>query len=53
MLLNMIAGFGMFCYGLSYEDFKLAVPNLYLRMIFSIGIWIIFFILIKITGEGE
>lgn len=51
-ILRLIAGMGIFIYGMFYEEYKIAIPNTFCRFIISVFIWFLFFILIRIS-EGE
>ena len=43
LILRLIAGSGAFFYGASYEAYKLAIPNMPLRIFISILIWLAIF----------
>ena len=48
-IIRIIVGCGIFTYGAEYENYKLFIPNIYLRFITSCLIWMMFFILINIS----
>jgi len=52
-IIRLIAGFGIFLYGLSHEEYKNAIPSFWLRLFVSILIWTLFFTLIKITDVNS